>query len=72
MQRPEGPQHEKHAARRPMEGAFRSFVGEVLRIKRGVLAAPGAAACDIVQQRVLEGDCVGSALGLDGHHLKHG
>lgn len=54
MQRPEGPQNEKHAARRPMEGAFRSFVGEVLRIKRGVLAAPGAAACDIVQQRVLD------------------
>ena len=37
-----------------MEGAFRSFVGEVLRIKRGVVAAPAAAACDIVQQRILD------------------
>lgn len=37
-----------------MEGAFRSFVGEVLRIKRGVLAVPATAACDVVQQRVLD------------------
>lgn len=37
-----------------MEGAFRSFLGEVLRVKRGVLAAPGASACDVVQQRILD------------------
>lgn len=41
-------------AKRPMEGAFRSFMGEVLRVKRGVLIAPAAAACDVIQQRVLD------------------
>lgn len=54
MQRATGAKHERFTARRPMESAFRSFAGEVLRIKRGVLQAPAAAACDVVQQRVLD------------------
>jgi type VI secretion system protein ImpK len=54
MQRPADPHKDRHATRRPMEGAFRAFVGEVLRIKRGVVAAPGTSACDVVQQRVLD------------------
>lgn len=37
-----------------MEHAFRSFMGETLRTKRLVLAAPATSACDVVQQRVLE------------------
>lgn len=37
-----------------MEHAFRGFMGEVLRLKRTVLAAPSASACDVIQQRVRE------------------
>ncbi len=46
-------ENERDTARRPMERAFRSFMGAVLREKRAVTAAPSMAACDVVQQRVL-------------------